>query len=306
MPTQCDEIAVLLPDAVDAAEPVALPVRRHIESCLRCQAELARYRRMLRGLQLLRTQYFEPTPGLLAQTLASITAASERRAVTLHAHEAPHRLRRCGGGRGRRRRHHHRGRARRPGPAPHAPRLTRSTLHRRRLRPKSGRGRCYPLCFGPPGPTTPAEPALRPVPEGSSSIGRAPVSKTGGWGFESLLPCSTGTIEIRAPARNVEIAVPRSEFRVNRQTKRLMAKQGADKPRAPERRQQPQQQTTKEKTGPRQYLSEVRGELKKVAWPTKKEVTNSTIVVLIAVVFMTTLIFLLDYGSSKFVLFLFD
>ena len=32
MPTQCDEIAVLLPEAVDAAEPVALPVRRHIES----------------------------------------------------------------------------------------------------------------------------------------------------------------------------------------------------------------------------------------------------------------------------------
>ncbi len=25
--------------------------------------------------------------------------------------------------------------------------------------------------------------------EGSSSTGRAPVSKTGGWGFESLLPC---------------------------------------------------------------------------------------------------------------------
>lgn len=82
MPTQCEEIAVLLPDAVDSADPVALPVRRHIESCLRCQAELARYRRMLRGLQLLRTQYFEPTPGMLAATLASITAASERRAVS--------------------------------------------------------------------------------------------------------------------------------------------------------------------------------------------------------------------------------
>jgi hypothetical protein len=82
MPTQCDEIAALLPQVVDSSEPVALPVQRHVESCLRCQAELARYRRMLRGLQLLRTQYFEPTPGMLAATLASITAASERRAVT--------------------------------------------------------------------------------------------------------------------------------------------------------------------------------------------------------------------------------
>jgi hypothetical protein len=81
MPTQCEEIAVLLPEAVDAAEPVALPTRRHIESCLRCQAEVSRYRRMLRGLQLLRTQYLEPTPGLLTQTLAAIGEASERRAI---------------------------------------------------------------------------------------------------------------------------------------------------------------------------------------------------------------------------------
>ena len=93
---------------------------------------------------------------------------------------------------------------------------------------------------------------------------------------------------------------------MNRQTKRLMAKQGADKPRAPERRPQPQAAPTKEKVGPRQYLGEVRGELKKVAWPTKKEVINSTIVVLIAVIFMTALIFGLDWLSGRFVLFLFD
>jgi anti-sigma factor RsiW len=78
---RCEEVALLLPEAVDGNEPVALPVRRHIESCLRCQAELARYRRMLRSLQLLRTQFLEPSPGLLTSTLAAIEAASERRAV---------------------------------------------------------------------------------------------------------------------------------------------------------------------------------------------------------------------------------
>jgi anti-sigma factor RsiW len=78
---RCEEVALLLPEAVDGNEPVALPVRRHIESCLRCQAELARYRRMLRGLQLLRTQFLEPSPGLLTSTLAAIEAASERQAV---------------------------------------------------------------------------------------------------------------------------------------------------------------------------------------------------------------------------------
>ena len=65
-------------------------------------------------------------------------------------------------------------------------------------------------------------------------------------------------------------------------------------------------QRQREKVGPREYFSEVKGELRKVAWPTRKEVINSTIIVLIAVIVMTTLIFGFDYASSKFVLFLFD
>ena len=94
---------------------------------------------------------------------------------------------------------------------------------------------------------------------------------------------------------------------MNRQTKRLMQRQGADRPQRPDRtRPTPSAEQRKERTGPRQYLGEVRGELKKVQWPTRREVINSTIVVLIAVVVMTTLIFGFDYGSSKFVLFLFD
>jgi preprotein translocase subunit SecE len=95
---------------------------------------------------------------------------------------------------------------------------------------------------------------------------------------------------------------------MNRQTKRMMAKQGADGgPRKADARRQPASGAPKrEKIGPKQYVSEVKAELKKVAWPTKKEVVNSTIIVLIAVVIMTTLIFLFDYASAKFVLFLFD
>jgi preprotein translocase subunit SecE len=53
-------------------------------------------------------------------------------------------------------------------------------------------------------------------------------------------------------------------------------------------------------------LAEVRAELRKVAWPTRQEVINSTIIVLIAVTVLTSLIFGYDYASSKFVLFLFD
>ncbi len=77
---RCDEVARILPEAVDSGAAVELSVQRHIETCLRCQAELARYRKMLRGLQLLRTRYLEPAPGLLAQTLAALEEAGEREA----------------------------------------------------------------------------------------------------------------------------------------------------------------------------------------------------------------------------------
>jgi preprotein translocase subunit SecE len=90
----------------------------------------------------------------------------------------------------------------------------------------------------------------------------------------------------------------------NRQTKRMMAKQGSDKPRAPERKSAPQHQA-RERTSPATFFSEVRAELRKVAWPTRQEVINSTIVVLICIVVMATLIFGFDYASAKAVLFLY-
>jgi len=91
----------------------------------------------------------------------------------------------------------------------------------------------------------------------------------------------------------------------NRQMRRMAQKQGADQPKRPERRQPAPAQAT-ERTSPTQFLSEVRGELRKVAWPTRTEVINSTIIVLIAVVVMTTLIFGADYVFAKGVLFLYD
>ena len=74
---RCDEITPLLPGLVDG-DPVSFEVQRHIDSCLRCQAELARYRRLLRTLALLRTRYAEPAPGLLGDTLVAITDAAEQ------------------------------------------------------------------------------------------------------------------------------------------------------------------------------------------------------------------------------------
>ena len=118
----CDDIARLLPEAVEHGAAVEVSVQRHIETCLRCQAELARYRRMLRGLQMLRTRYLEPAPGLLAQTLAAIEEVGEREARRADPLRSAPRLCRCDRRRRSGRRSGNRGHARAPLPPSHGSR----------------------------------------------------------------------------------------------------------------------------------------------------------------------------------------
>jgi preprotein translocase subunit SecE len=54
-----------------------------------------------------------------------------------------------------------------------------------------------------------------------------------------------------------------------------------------------------------EYLREVRSELQKVAWPGRSEVVNYTAVVLVTIVFMTLFVFGLDFLFAKSVIFLF-
>ena len=50
-----------------------------------------------------------------------------------------------------------------------------------------------------------------------------------------------------------------------------------------------------------QFIKEVKNELKKVTWPGRKEVINSTIVVLIATAIITIFLYLVDVGLSRLV-----
>ena len=54
-----------------------------------------------------------------------------------------------------------------------------------------------------------------------------------------------------------------------------------------------------------QYFREVVAELKKVAWPTRAEIINSSIVVIIGLVVMAAIIFGFDYVSVRVVDFIF-
>jgi preprotein translocase subunit SecE len=53
-------------------------------------------------------------------------------------------------------------------------------------------------------------------------------------------------------------------------------------------------------------VREVRSELRKVAWPTRPEVVNYSIIVFVAVVILTAFVGVLDYGFGEFVVRLFN
>ena len=91
---------------------------------------------------------------------------------------------------------------------------------------------------------------------------------------------------------------------MNRQMKRAQKRQGTqvDRAQAATQARRAQQQQKKERTGARQFLKEVRQELKKVIWPTRQELVTYTIVVLVTVTVMTSLVFGLDVVFSRFVL----
>src|SRR5947199_6255079 len=80
-PVTCESVAALLPAVIDGNERADRRTRKHVDSCLRCQAELVQYRKLLRALHQLRTEVLEPSPGLLPSILANLEEAGERGAI---------------------------------------------------------------------------------------------------------------------------------------------------------------------------------------------------------------------------------
>ena len=78
---RCEQVAEILPDAVEGVGGAGSEVFAHVESCLRCQAELAQYRKLLRALRHLRTEVLQPAPGTVPGILAYLEAAGERGAM---------------------------------------------------------------------------------------------------------------------------------------------------------------------------------------------------------------------------------
>ena len=87
---------------------------------------------------------------------------------------------------------------------------------------------------------------------------------------------------------------------MNRELRRLQEK---EEKRAKDRRAQMMaQRRRKERVGFRQFVSEVRTELRRVAWPGRREVVTFTVVTLITAGFVTLYCLGLDIGFKEGIL----
>ncbi len=96
---------------------------------------------------------------------------------------------------------------------------------------------------------------------------------------------------------------------MNREQKRLLQKQGAlDADGSPKagRRAPSAPRPKEQRTKPRDFVREVRAEMRKVNWPTRAETVNYSIIVFITILVLTSLIAVVDFGLAKSVLWVYD
>jgi hypothetical protein len=77
----CAEVALALPSILDGGSSADEIVVEHVGECLRCQSELAKYRKLLRLLNQLRAARVEPPPGAVADVLGALEEAAQRRVI---------------------------------------------------------------------------------------------------------------------------------------------------------------------------------------------------------------------------------
>jgi preprotein translocase subunit SecE len=97
---------------------------------------------------------------------------------------------------------------------------------------------------------------------------------------------------------------------MNRETKRRLQRQGdldaEGNPKA-SRRPAPSPTAPREpRTKPREFVREVNAELRKVAWPTRRETVSLSAIVFVFLIVMTAFIGLIDVGFSKAIFWIID
>ena len=76
-PMQCDDVGTLLAASADDLSLLSEPAEAHVSACLRCQAERAQYRRILRAMRTLRADLVVAQPELLGDVLDLVRPPAE-------------------------------------------------------------------------------------------------------------------------------------------------------------------------------------------------------------------------------------
>ncbi len=79
--SRCDKLAETLAGVADGSVVLDADEQAHVDACLRCQADLVQYRRVLRAMRAMRTEVLRPPPGLLADIVNGLEAAGERQVL---------------------------------------------------------------------------------------------------------------------------------------------------------------------------------------------------------------------------------
>jgi preprotein translocase subunit SecE len=72
-----------------------------------------------------------------------------------------------------------------------------------------------------------------------------------------------------------------------------------------ERRGGPGRAAKRDRTSPALFTRQIAAELRKVIWPTRKELITYTVVALVFVIIMSTIVLTLDYGFTKLMFWIF-
>lgn len=154
--------------------------------------------------------------------------------------------------------------------------------------------------------------------KGRSSIGRALVSKTSGWGFKSLRPCYTllrqdvcaCTYFNAPPCGSTGRGTATTRNQVSSVTDAVGSIDMPDaEDEAPESKKKTRKGGKRGKKGPLGRLAlfyrQIVAELRKVVWPTRSQLSTYTAVVIVFVVVMIGLVTVIDFGFARVIKYVF-
>lgn len=80
---RCDDVSILLSESAESGVVLPRAISRHTDHCLRCQAEVAQFRRIRRTMISMRDSYVDPGSAMVAEIMGVVGDQYVRDAVPI-------------------------------------------------------------------------------------------------------------------------------------------------------------------------------------------------------------------------------